>query len=274
MGTGQNAANGNAAVEEDEIEVEVVETPPVAPEPAPRPQSEENQKKSKWLWIIILLAIICGALGGFMFLGSGSDDAVVKDSANKKDSVNKEITVAENTINGHEYVDLGLSVKWATCNVGASKPEEYGNHYAWGETSTKSSYTTDNSVTRGKKLNDISGNPTYDVARKQWGGTWRLPTKAEFEELLNNCTWTWTEQNGVKGYKVTSKKNGNSIFLPAAGWRRGSSLYSQGTYGYYWSSTPRESYSNNACDLSFDSGSHSTNWDNRTNGQSVRPVSE
>ena len=118
MGTGQNAANGNAAVEENEIAVEVVETPSVTPEPAPRPQPEENQKKNKWLWIIILLAIICGAAGGFMFRGGGNDDAVVKD---------KEITVAENTINGHEYVDLGLSVKWATCNVGASKPEEYGN---------------------------------------------------------------------------------------------------------------------------------------------------
>ena len=182
----------------------------------------------------------------------------------------------EPVINGHEYVDLGLSVKWATCNVGADNPEEYGNHYSWGETSTKSNYSSDNSVTRGKNFSDIGGNPTYDVARKQWGGTWRLPTMTEFYELLNenNCTWTWTTQNGIKGCKVTSKKNGNSIFLPAAGWRNGASLYYQGAYGYYWSSTPHESYSYNAYGLDFGSGSHNTNWYYRYDGQGVRPVSE
>ena len=182
----------------------------------------------------------------------------------------------EPVINGHEYVDLGLpsGLKWATCNVGASKPEEYGNHYAWGEISTKSNYSSDNSVTYGKKFSDIGGNPTYDVARKQWGSTWRLPTKAEFEELRQNCTWTWTIQNGIKGYKVTSKKNGNSIFLPAAGWRNGTSLYGQGTYGFYWSSTPHESYSYYAYSLYFISGYHYTYWYYRNYGQSVRPVSE
>ena len=276
MGAGQNTANGNAAADEQEdIAVEVVETPPVTPEPAPRSQPEENQKKNKWLWIIILLAVICGALGGFMLFGGGSDDAVIKDSANKKDTIkNKKDIVAENTINGHAYVDLGLSVKWATCNVGASKPEEYGNHYAWGETSTKSNYSSDNSVTWGKKLNDIGGNPNYDVARKQWGSPWRLPTEAEFEELRQNCTWTWTTQNGVSGYKVTSRKNGNSIFLPAAGWRYGASLDSQGASGYYWSSTPHESNSNDAYSLYFYSGTHRTDWSYRGSGQSVRPVSE
>ena len=179
------------------------------------------------------------------------------------------------TINGHEYVDLGLpsGVKWATCNVGASKPEEYGNYYAWGETSTKSSYTENNSVTYGKNFSDIGGNPAYDVARKQWGSPWRLPTKAEFNELLNNCTWTWTEQNGIKGCKVTSKKNGNSIFLPAAGWRDGTSLYYKGIHGCYWSSTPRESSSSSAYYLDFNSVSHCTYWNRRYFGQSVRPVS-
>ena len=180
----------------------------------------------------------------------------------------------EPVINGHEYVDLGLSVKWATCNVGADNPEEYGNHYSWGETSTKSNYSSDNSVTRGKNFSDIGGNPTYDVARKQWSSTWRLPTGAEFDELLSNCTWTWTTQNGVSGYKVTSKKNGNSIFLPAAGWRNGASLYYQGAYGYYWSSTPHGSDSSYAYYLVFTSGSHGTSWDGRDEGRSVRPVSE
>ena len=135
-------------------------------------------------------------------------------------------------INGHEYVDLGLpsGLKWATCNVGASSPSDYGNYYAWGETSTKSEYTESNSKTRGKNMGDIGGNSAYDAARANWGGSWRLPTKAEFEELLNRCTWTWTSQNGHKGYLVKGP-NGRSIFIPAAGGRDGSSLYLAGEYG-------------------------------------------
>ncbi len=177
-----------------------------------------------------------------------------------------------NKVNGHEYVDLGLSVKWATCNVGASSPSGYGNYYAWGETTTKSEYTTGNSVTRGKNMSDISGNSRYDAARANWGGTWRLPTKAEIEELINNCTWEWTSQNGVNGYKVTGP-NGNSIFLPAAGYRYGSSLFSAGSYGDYWSSTP-SSYTGYAYYLYF--GSSNFGWDDsdRYYGLSVRPVTE
>ena len=176
-------------------------------------------------------------------------------------------------INGHEYVDLGLSVKWATCNVGASKPEDYGNYYAWGETSTKSSYTSDNSKTYGKQMNDIKGNSQYDAARANWGGTWRLPTKAELEELKNKCTWRWTTQNGVKGYKVTGP-NGNSIFLPVAGYRSGSSLDYAGVYGGYWSSTPYESDIFRAYYLYFSSGGQSVDWRSRFHGRSVRPVAE
>ena len=143
-----------------------------------------------------------------------------------------------NTINGHEYVDLGLSVKWATCNIGASKPEDYGDYFAWGEDETKSTYTDDNSATYGRT------NYTFrDAAKKKWGGTWRMPTANEFQELIDNCTWTWTTQGGHNGHKVTSKKNGNSIFLPAAGGRGGSSLASAGAYGYCWSSSPGASYS-------------------------------
>ena len=176
-------------------------------------------------------------------------------------------------INGHEYVDLGLSVKWATCNVGASKPEDYGDYYAWGETSTKTSYTEDNSKTYGKQMSDISGNVNYDAATANWGGSWRLPTKKEYEELLNRCTWKWTTQNGVNGYRVTGP-NGNSIFLPAAGYRRGSSLNRAGSRGYYWSSTPGESGTNGAYDLSFSSGNHRVGWNGRNSGRSVRPVTE
>ena len=176
-------------------------------------------------------------------------------------------------INGHEYVDLGLSVKWATCNVGANNPEDYGDYFAWGETTTKSSYTDNNSKTYGKNFSDIGGKSQYDAARSNWGGTWRLPTKAEMEELKNRCTWKWTTQNGVNGYKVTGP-NDNSIFLPAAGYRYGSSLYLAGEYGYYWSSTPDESNSDYAYYLYFLSSGQGVNWLRRFNGLSVRPVAE
>ena len=178
------------------------------------------------------------------------------------------------TINGHEYVDLGLSVKWATCNVGANSPEEYGNYYAWGETSTKSSYTSDNSKTYGKSMGDIGSDSAYDAARANWGGSWRLPTYEEMQELIDNCDWTWTTQGGKRGYKVTSRKNGVSIFIPAAGYRYGTSLHYDGQSGYYCTSTPYESNTSHAYGLYFNSSAHITYWDGRYFGFSVRPVAE
>ena len=157
------------------------------------------------------------------------------------------------TENGYAYVDLGLSVKWATMNVGASKPEDYGDYFAWGETSTKSTYDwstykwcngSDNSLTKyntsssyGTVDNKTTLELSDDAARANWGGSWRMPTDAELTELREQCTWSWTTQNGVNGYKVTSKSNGNNIFLPAAGYRGDSSLYNAGNDGYYWSSS-------------------------------------
>ncbi len=179
------------------------------------------------------------------------------------------------SINGHDYVDLGLSVKWATCNVGADTLYDCGDYFAWGETVTKSTYTSSNSVTYGKYMGmgDISGNATYDAARANWGGSWRMPTKDEVYELINNCTTEWTTLSGVNGYKVTGP-NGNSIFLPAAGWRNGTSLDDTGEYGLYWSSTPHESNTSSAYNLYFNVGDFVRDWDNRDYGQSVRPVSE
>ena len=186
----------------------------------------------------------------------------------------KDVNFTLDPANGYEYVDLGLSVKWATCNVGANKPEDYGNYYAWGETITKSSYTSDNGKTYGKTMNDISGNSSYDAARANWGGSWRMPTKAEMQELKDRCTWTWTTQNSVNGYKVTGP-SGASIFLPAAGYRIGSSLYYAGSRGYYWSSSPSEYLVNVACYLSFNSDGHYMNYYGyRDYGQSVRSVLE
>ncbi|MDD6943047.1 MAG: hypothetical protein SOV24_02275, partial [Muribaculaceae bacterium] len=141
------------------------------------------------------------------------------------------------------------------------------------ETSTKSSYTEDNSKTLYKSMGNIGGNSSYDVARYRWGGSWRLPTKAECQELIDKCTWTWTTQGGHNGYKVTGK-NGKSIFLPAAGWRRGTSRSDVGEYGYYWGSTPGESSAYGAYYLGFYSSFHGVGWRYRINGFSVRPVVE
>ncbi len=178
-------------------------------------------------------------------------------------------------INGHEYVDLGLpsGLKWATCNVGASSPSGYGNYYAWGETTTKSEYTISNSKTyNDSSYGNIGGNYSTDAARANWGGTWRLPTKAECEELKDRCTWTWTTQGGHNGYKVKGP-NGNTIFLPAAGSRNGTSLIVAGEWGYYWGSTP-DSGSHFAYSLNFYGSIRNVGWYRRNLGFSVRPVSE
>ena len=122
-------------------------------------------------------------------------------------------------------------------------------------------------------MGDIAGNSKYDAARANWGSTWRMPTKKEFQELKDQCIWTWTSQGGHSGYRVTSKTNGNSIFLPAAGYRSGESLNDVGSNGFYWSAGP---YSNTyGCSLYFFSSyvNPQSNY-YRVYGFSVRPVSE
>ena len=187
-------------------------------------------------------------------------------------------------VGNYEYVDLGLpsGLKWATCNVGASSPEDCGNYYAWGETETKSEYTESNSLTYGLTISELqsqgyidgSGNlaPSHDAARANWGSSWRMPTKEELEELENECTWTWTTQNGVNGCKVTGP-NGNHIFLPAAGWRGGTSLGADGSYGYYWSSTPYDD-DDIANYLGFGYGYEDVVYGGRYYGHTVRPITE
>ena len=180
-------------------------------------------------------------------------------------------------INGYDFVDLGLSVKWAACNLGADSPEDYGNYYAWGETETKSLYTTANSVTYGVSMSDISGNATYDAATANWGSTWRLPTNTEKRELVNKCTWEWTTQNGVNGYLITGP-NEHTIFLPAGG----SKTYSTwgnfaGYFGNYWTSTPSSSNENRyAYGFTFGSSLLPTDYDNlfRDYGLTIRAVSD
>ena len=176
----------------------------------------------------------------------------------------------------HEAVDLGLpsGTKWAACNVGATKPEEYGGYYAWGETeeyngSTYKYYQNGPYVNIGS---DISGTD-YDVAHVKWGGKWCMPTLDDIKELFDNCTNEWTTLNGVNGRKFTSKINGNSIFLPAAGVRWDGGLYNAGEHGNYWSTTQNPDYSYLAYGIYFDSSLAGwVNGAHRGGGQSVRPV--
>lgn len=179
-----------------------------------------------------------------------------------------------------EAIDLGLSVKWASFNVGATKPEEYGGYYAWGETEEKEEYSwgtynwckgTATSIFKyctnssyGTVDNKTTLDLEDDVAHVKWGGTWRMPTQAECQELLEKCTWTWTET----GY-IVSASNGNSIFLPNAG------LYGHGPRGYYWSATLDEYYGGD-CAYYLLSSEGDKNWyrASRYCGQSVRPVTE
>ena len=197
--------------------------------------------------------------------------------------------------NGYQWVDLGLpsGIKWATCNVGAEKPEDYGNYYAWGETAPKTDYSwATYKYANGaydkftKYCNDASyGNEGFtddktvleqedDAATANWGGTWRMPTDTEWTELREQCTWTWTTQNGMNGYLVASKTNSNSIFLPAAGYRNGTNLRNAGTHGFYWSSSLGKYGSNSAWYIYFSSDYVYRYYYDRYDGFSVRPVQE
>ena len=208
---------------------------------------------------------------------------------------------AQNTINGHEYVDLGLpsGTLWATCNVGAETPEDYGLYFAWGETVGYTGDTSDgrlfdwanykwcdgSNTTLTKYCNNSEKgkdgftddktvlDPEDDAATANWGEDWRMPTLDEIKELLDNTTNEWTELNGVKGRKFTAKNgSGNFIFLPASGYRYGGSLFDVGSYGDYWSSSLYESNPADAYYLYFYSGYADWDYGTRLYGLSVRPV--
>ena len=204
--------------------------------------------------------------------------------------ISKNITLYAQWKEHYEYIDLGLSVKWATCNLGATQPWEYGDHYAWGEITTKSNYMRDNykygagmGVTKycnyyGSGYQNFTDGKTMlelmdDAAYQNKGTEWRIPTYDELVELMNNCTWEWTIFNGINGYKVTSNKAGytdKSIFLPAAG-DNGST---NNTNGYYWSSENHLGTSDavKARCLHFNSGTIETMNYYRYYGLNIRPV--
>lgn len=151
---------------------------------------------------------------------------VINFNSDNVDYVDFSAKAPDPTLTASEVVDLGLSVYWASCNLGASKPEEYGDYYAWGETSPKAYYTEstysyyNSSTTEYMDIGSEISGTEYDAAHVNLGGDWRMPTKAEAQELINKCTWEWTQVNGINGYMVTGP-SGQSIFLPAAGYSNG-----------------------------------------------------
>lgn len=189
---------------------------------------------------------------------------------------------------------------WATENIGAEEPHEYGLYFWWGDTvgyrregsawvasdgsSQNFSFGSVNTPTYGKSNATLQSEgwitadgvlaPEHDAAQARWGGAWRMPTDSELSALYDNCDWMWTTTNGVSGYVVRGRGDfkASCIFLPAAGYGDGTSLYDAGSDGYYWSSVPYSSYSRFARDLYFRSGYDTTSYEYRNYGQSVRPV--
>lgn len=244
-----------------------------------------------YIWKIALcyLVISIGVLI-FLFVDSLHEVPTIDETYYEEQSFEGSVS---GSINGHDYVDLGLpsGLKWATCNVGASSPEEYGDYFAWGETTPKTIYEWDNcfdcvdadgvflendaweiyNVGGKTRITPDSG---HDTARENWGSTWRMPTDEENEELSQNCTWTRISVNGNGGYKVTGP-NGNSIFLPSAGRIEGTDTLDANFSCTYISSDLCPTMSNSFCGLYTTYSDHGTdNGNDRSGGHVIRPVSE
>ena len=197
-----------------------------------------------------------------------SQDAVVAttitEAPDATEIPSEQTTPTMDIYGGHKGVDLGLSVIWADCNLGAGSPSDYGNYYTWGETYPGFQYNY------CSLSSSICGNASYDAAAANWGSGWKMPTSAQCKELLNNCSWIWTSQDGVKGYRVTGP-NGNSIFLPGAGYYKDGKMEYMGSNGNYWSGSP--SGSDKASYISFQTTDYRqlrTHFKDRA--RSIRPV--
>lgn len=235
--------------------------------------------------VIALLAVFSLSVFSQGIIVYKKDGTKVVHSYTEVDSI---VTFNKNIPEG--AVDLGLpsGTLWADRNIGADSPEGYGDYFAWGETRPKSTYSWStykyckgSSSTMTKYCTDSSYGtvdnktvlePSDDAATANWGAAWRMPTHAEQEELNKKCTWTWTTRNGVNGYKVKGP-NGNSIFLPAAGYRNGSGVNYAGSSGYCLSASLYEHFTTSAWYMFFSSDYHNSYGDgDRDRGRTVRAV--
>ena len=225
----------------------------------------------KYLFIMIMVFVPS------LLMAQAAGGQIKRSRANsvKSNTSVKKPTQTRTTIK-HDYVDLGLSVKWATCNVGATSPSDFGNYYAWAEIEPKANYSENTYVYHNDKgqyyvfESSIEGTED-DVAHITWKGSWRLPTKEEWEELSSKCNWKWTNKEGHYGYLITGS-NGKSIFLPAAGGYVGNKL-SYSEMGLYWSSKQMDDFVSGAYGFHFNSsgkgwGDGSFRWQ----GHTIRPV--
>lgn len=246
-----------------------------------------------------MLAIALQMLSVTTLTSCGDDDEEIvvppsSDNNNNNSNDDSNDEGGDNT-EDHAYVDLGLpsGTLWATCNVGATSPEEYGYHFAWGETQPKEDYSwstytykyckgSEYTMTKyctssdyGTVDNKTELEAIDDAATANWGSEWQMPSFEQCAELKNSnyVTTTWITLNGVKGRMIVSKQNGNRLFLPAAGYRNDTSLKGVGSRGYYWSrSLYTGYYSNSGRDLYFGSSYVSMGGNGRYSGHSVRPV--
>ena len=209
------------------------------------------------------------------------------------DPTDKQTATTTGTENGHDWIDIGLSVRWATMNIGATTPEGYGNYYAWGETTSKASYSWDTythcihtgASDDGLTKYCIHSNfghadftdgltqlvATDDAATANWGGKWRMPTLEECKALSDNCTWEWVERGNVKGREITGP-NGGKIFLPATGYKSYDAVYYDKQSGTYWSKELSSGNSQKAVDIVFSSSNHEWAYGDRDHGFPVRAV--
>jgi uncharacterized protein (TIGR02145 family) len=243
------------------------------------------------LFFVVVLCIahlVNAQLKLYVYENDGEVSAFV---ASEVDSISftapSDYLIEPNDIDSFEYVDMGLSVRWGTCNVGAATPEEYGYYFAWGEVETKEYYQLNNyrwaASVSGMILkyctNSFLGNvdnktqlePEDDAAHVICEDMWRIPTEYEFNELINNCSITWTSSNGVYGLEFVSNKNGNSIFIPAAGYYY--DVEKDASYfGYYWTSSLDINDSTKARQFAFNEDGHNLSSSTRYFGQTIRPV--
>lgn len=243
---------------------------------------EKTDKIKKWFFGLAGVALLCVLI---LLVKSADSPSYVKKSITGNHICKKNTGPLRDTINGHEWIDLGLpsGTKWATNNVGAGSPYEFGDYFSWGETEQKDEYVDINSLTHRKSFkwlvnNGIIGengelNKDHDAATIKWGEPWRMPTEEEYGELIDLCEWKFTSYNDVNGYLVTGP-NEQTIFIIAAGFKQGGTPEYIGEYGDYWSSTVVPELIGAACSLGYSSKSYGRRRYARYVGRTIRPVTD